>query len=90
MIAESQGVTPKALENRPVPIQGMDFYFDAYSQLQTERQIGMAVGDIPWGSIVKYAQFHGIENPDDIQDFITIIRAVERALSEFERGKNGK
>jgi hypothetical protein len=49
----------------------------------------MAVGDIPWQSIVKYAEFHGMTDPDDIDDLITIIRAVERALSEHERSKNG-
>jgi len=61
----------------------LDLFFTAYFELQSERQIGMAVGKIPWYSIIKWAQFHGFENPNLIDKLIRFIRALERTESEY-------
>lgn len=89
-IAEGQGVTPKALLDRPQLLPGSDFYMTAYQELQTERSIGMALGPIPWSSIVSYAKSSGITDEDDIQDFLTIIRALERAADRFDNRKDAR
>jgi hypothetical protein len=33
--------------------------FEAFSELSTDRQIGMGEGPIPWSSVVAYAEMYG-------------------------------
>ena len=79
LIAEEQGVTPKALIERPEILPASQFYLSAYQDLQHDRPVGMALGSIPWSSIVAWGKFHGVDDPDDIDELITIIRAIESA-----------
>lgn len=71
-------------------LQGADFYLTAYNELQYDRPIGMGIGAIPWSSIIRWAEFHGLSCSDDVDDLITIIRALENAVHEFDQRKDAK
>lgn len=49
----------------------------AFSDLSTERGLGMDTGPIPWSSVVAY---HAYSDPGiDIADFVEIIKAMDGA-----------
>lgn len=47
------------------------------------------MGPIPWSSIVKFGELHGMDI-DDIQELNHHIRAIEAAEAEFENKKEQK
>lgn len=67
----------------------LKFYFYAYLELQSECQIGMAKGRVPWYSIVRYANHYGIYDPDNIETTIRHIRAMEYIQDKHESKKRG-
>ena len=90
MLVEAQGIAPKALENLPELLPGLDFYFNAYKELQTERPIGMSVGPIPFSKIIYWAEFSGLSNQNDIDTLINHIREMEMAEAQFRKRKDEK
>jgi hypothetical protein len=48
--------------------------WDAFWVLSADRQVGMAVGAIPWSVIDRYAERNGIE---DFETFHTLLRAMD-------------
>jgi hypothetical protein len=44
----------------------------------------MAAGPIPWTSIVNWAQFHEMTDPDDFAVLVHHIRALEEVLSKHQ------
>lgn len=92
MALTSDGHKVPALERRPVLLTGLDFYFTAYRELMYDRPVGMTLGPIPWSSVVKWGELHGL----DVEEIAVLdhhIRAMEKALSEFrekrEQDKGG-
>lgn len=89
-----EGLPTPAIDNRPILLPGLDFYFTAYNELRYDRPIGMALGPIPWSSVVKWGEIHGIHDPDDLAVLETHIRAMESVMAKFEAernsGKGGK
>lgn len=80
----AQGSMPSAVENRPVLLPGLDFYFTAYKELRYDCPIGMEIGPIPWSSIQKWGEVHYIRSPDDLAILESHIRSLERADREFD------
>jgi hypothetical protein len=68
----------------------LDVYLTAFSDLQSECQIGMEKGKIPWYSIIRWCKFYDIECPDTIDRFVTYIRALEIEQSNFMEKKKDK
>jgi hypothetical protein len=52
-------------------------YLDAFRELSTDRQIGMATGQIPSGAIDRYAMRHGLDDPDEFELFTQCVRAMD-------------
>lgn len=75
--AKSGANTP-ALNNRPILLTGLDFYFKAFNDLSYDRPIGMVAGPIPWSSIIKWCQLNHIHDINEIDTFIRYIRAMEQ------------
>lgn len=71
-------------------MSGLDVYFGAYNDLQSECQIGMDKGQIPWYSIIRWCRFYDIKHPDTIERFITYIRAMEHTKAEYESKKRAR
>lgn len=86
---QRDGVTPpEVLTDQPKLPVSLVMYLEAFYELDTERQIGMAVGRIPWSSIVRYASYHGM----DVEECVFFIRRMDDALLERmaqERGSGG-
>lgn len=87
---KKEGKPTPALDRRPVLRKGLDFYFTAYNELKYDRPIGMSLGPIPWSSVVKWAELHGITDLDDLDELHQHIRAMETAAFEFEERRNNK
>jgi hypothetical protein len=86
----ADGLPAPALDKRPDLLPGLDFYFTAYRELRYDRPIGMSLGPIPWSSVVRWGEIHGITDPDELAVLEHHIRAMESALAEIEdrREKN--
>ncbi len=83
------GIPVKALENRPVLLPGLDVYIKAYSDLIYDRPVGLSVGAIPWSSIIKWCELHGINDINDIDTCVRYIRALEKVDFDIAERKRG-
>jgi hypothetical protein len=72
---------PEALQNAPVLYSGLDEYYSAFWRLHTDRQIGMGIGQIPWTSMVNYADREEMDAEEFLR-FETLIRAMDDAYLE--------
>lgn len=75
--------TAPALQNQPHLISGLEIYFQAFFDLRTERI--SESGIIPWGAIIKWAEFNEIIEKEEIKRLMRYIRAME--LEERKRKK---
>lgn len=57
---------------------GLDIWYDDFFELSTDRQLGMAAGPLPHGTIARYVE--GMD-PDDAE----MCRACFRAMDELYR-----
>lgn len=87
---QENGTRVKALESRPLLMSGLQFYMDAYGELQADRPIGFSVGLIPWTSCVNWCKINGICDINEIDTFIKYIRALEKIDNDFAERKNKK
>lgn len=55
--------------------EGFQFYFDAFHELSTARQFGMAIGPIPFTAVADYFTIYDIEG--DFFEFAAIIRHMD-------------
>lgn len=69
--------------------QNLELYWRAFQDLSTERQIGMAVGNIPWSAIEKYGEKLGMD-ADGIETLHYHIRNLEAADHEYEKSQDKK
>jgi hypothetical protein len=59
---------------------GFEFYFDAFEELSTSRQVGFSVGPIPFTAIAEYFRIFEL---DDFMDFVYIIRKLDNTFIEI-------
>lgn len=56
---------PEAIENKPVLLDGLYFYMEAFQTLSSCRNIGQGViGPIPWSALSQYADRHNIKDEE--------------------------
>jgi hypothetical protein len=48
---------PERIANKPKLAVGNDLYYQAFIDLDSDRQHGMSAGRIPWTSMMRYAKF---------------------------------
>ncbi len=67
------------------------FYWQAFHELSTCRQVGMILGPIPWAAIRDYCEDLGIDDEDERADFTMIIRLLDDVYLKIaeERTKAG-
>ena len=64
-------------------MSGDEFYFKAFWDLSTCRQIGMGQGPIPWDKMIEYGHVAGLD--DDMTDVLVgVIRAMDAAYLKWE------
>lgn len=76
------GTRVKALENKPQLHDYLIWVWNAFHQLSSTRNVGMAVGPIPWDSLDQFAQRHGIEDEDQFENFRHLITVMDSAYLE--------
>ncbi|WP_109049309.1 hypothetical protein [Azospirillum sp. TSA6c] len=81
------GIDPNALDHEPDPDPYLDWVFTAFRRLSTCRSMGMAAGHIPWTAITAYAASCGIEDEDEVDDFVDLIIAMD---GEYLKPKDHK
>lgn len=47
----------------------------------------MGVGPIPWTAIDRWAERHGIDDPDDYDEFVELISAMDHAYLEHAQNE---
>ena len=72
-------------EDTEPDISGFSFYFDAFDELSTTRQIGMAIGPIPFTAIVEYFRIFELS---DFEDFAYIIRRLDVTFLELSAAED--
>ena len=84
------GVKPVGrISNRPKLPTGLILYYEAFFDLDTERNHGMGLASIPWSAIVHYGAYYEL----DTDELIYFIRAMdnaylERLARDTKSGKN--
>lgn len=71
------GRAPDPYLDRPELWPESQFFWTAFHDLATERQIGMGLGPIPRSAAVAYAAEYGITEGDEFDRFWAIIRTVD-------------
>lgn len=79
---------PEAIANAPTLKPYLQFYWDAFLELDTCRPLGMSsVGQIPWTAVNEYALRHGITDLDDFDYLLAIIRGIDAVYRNYVREK---
>lgn len=74
---------PDSIQNAPVLLPGLEFYYAAFLDLSTCRAVGMGEGPIPWDAIDRYAQRHGLDD-DEYDAFFGLIRALDARYLQYK------
>lgn len=77
--AEGNDIAIKALNSRPQIEPYQQFFWVAFWELSSDRQLGGmgGVGSISFSSIDRYAQRFGITDPDEFRRFLRIVRSLD-------------
>jgi hypothetical protein len=78
---------PDKIANAPVLGLGLDFYWEAFLLLSSERSGESA---IPWTAMQAYAFEIGITDVDDRQDFYFILREIDLKFIDLTVKKRSK
>ncbi len=57
----------------------------AFTELSTDRAVGMSEGPIPWSSVQRYADEYGF----CLEDLSDVVRMVDGAYLKYQRTKQG-
>lgn len=77
---------PQRIQNAPQLAFGMQLYFDAFLELSSCRQIGQALGPIPWTAINDYAIYLGLDE-DQQEDMHHFVRELDNEYVRHESKK---
>lgn len=87
---ERDGIKPVGrLAAKPKLPTGLILYYEAFFDLDTERNHGMGLASIPWSAIVRYGEYYELDT-DELLFFIRKIdnAHLERLAREVKSGKN--
>ncbi len=80
-------MVPSGYLNQPVIEPEFQFFYDTFWELGSERQNGMSAGQIPAGSIRKFAEDHHMSV--DERDFLkTILRHLDNVFLNYKATKS--
>jgi hypothetical protein len=57
--------------------------FEAWSELSSDRSMGLTIGPIPFASIDRYAARYGFDAPDDFDLLRRAVRAMDAVYFEY-------
>lgn len=76
-MSEEGGTTLKALADRPELEPQLEWLWDAFWDLSSDRQVGFSAGPIMWASLDAYARRHRI-NGAIFNRFVSLLRKMDR------------
>ena len=77
---------PDWAQNIPELLPGEDFYMKAFFDLSTCREVGNAIGPIPWNIIIEYAKHSGLDR-DTTSCFVQIIRQMDSEYLDIQQNE---
>jgi hypothetical protein len=80
---------PDPINDRPELMLGLQFYWYAFWELSSDRQIGMSEGPIPWSSMDRWCRRHGI-NGDEFDRFILMMKHMDSEYMKHRAKSNKK
>jgi hypothetical protein len=78
---------PERLKNAPELPLDLQFYFEAFCELNSCRQMGFAAGPIPITAIFAYSEHYGLSAIEE-QDLIYYVQVLDRKFLDFAEKKN--
>ena len=78
---------PRQFSERIDPDPGLYFYADAFWRLNNDRQLGAGLGPISFLSIDAYGRRYGIDDLDEFDRFLSIIRAMDAEYLQLRNPK---
>jgi hypothetical protein len=76
-------VVPAGLRERPSLAPELAFAWSAFWELCGDRPLGFGcVGPIPWAVIDRFAERHGIIDPDEHQRLVERLRVLDAVYRE--------
>lgn len=69
---------PERIRNKPRLHFNLSFFLDAFLELDTDRDVGMGFGPIPWSSLHNYAVVHELCG-GAYDDFMYLLRQLDNA-----------
>lgn len=79
----------KELANRPVLTGYEQGFYEAWRELDSERELGMGAGKIRFTSIIRYAEFYGF-SPFQTDELLRVIRLIDNYWIEATNEKRAK
>ncbi len=80
---------PDSIANKPDIIAGLEMYWQAFTDLNTSRELGMAEGPIPWTAIDQWATRHRIVG-EDFDRLVIILRGMDAAYLKHRSKSSNK
>lgn len=77
---------PDAIANAPELQPSLGLFMTAFWDLSNDRQVGQALGPIPWSSINRYADTYDFDE-ELREDLHMILRDVDRAYIDFQAAR---
>ena len=80
---------PDWIQDAPELLPSEVFYMQAFWELSTTRQVGMAPGPIPWTATQKYTEVHGLDNQAAAL-MHRVVRALDGAYLGYQEKERKK
>lgn len=81
---------PKAIQEAPVLDFWLVWYYQAFLDLHTCRNVGMDEGAIPWTAMNEYAKRYSVDDDDEFDFFCRLIRAMDSAYTKWKAEQREK
>lgn len=86
--ARSGQPLPERIANAPSLKLGLEFYLQAFFDLDSERVQGLGPGRIPWSAMTRYAEHHGLME-DETEMLRYFLQYIDTAYLNHKAEKNG-
>ena len=80
---------PDSIANKPGITAGLDIYWQAFTDLNTSRELGMAEGPIPWTAVDQWATRHHIVG-EEFDRLVLVLRGIDAAYLKHRSKSSNK
>ena len=74
-------------EDEAPNIEGFEFYFTAFKELNSCRDVGMGLSPIPFTAIVDYARIYDV---GEFEEFLELIRMMDEQFLDLQATEQEK